>query len=94
LSQNDRKISRLIDSIIRDLSGSLADEDRKSGWTDSVQRRWLEHFLELRTRLEQGRGTRGDEHHLMRWLNFDGIGVGPLASKMRALQSELRSKRS
>jgi hypothetical protein len=85
------ELKALTTSIVVDLKAEPTQEDIRVGWTDSARSRWLEHFVDLRERLEAGQTTLGDERHLMRWLNFDGIGVGALASKMRRLQQELLS---
>ena len=79
----------LVDEIIGDLTSTVSEDDRVDGWNHDARARWLGHFVELHGRLRRGEDTSRDAHHLMRWLNFDGIGVGPLAAKIRALQDEL-----
>jgi hypothetical protein len=75
--------------LIADLSRPLSEEDRREGWTEALQRDWRQHFVELETRLRKGEAPEGDQYHLMRWLNFDGLGLGPLADQIRPIQRQL-----
>jgi hypothetical protein len=82
-------VLELLDRLVRDLGRPLSRVDRAGGWTDDSRRQWRRHFIDLRARLARGEGTAGEECHLMRWFNFDGIGTGPLADQASALQRRL-----
>jgi hypothetical protein len=78
-----------LDDIIEDLRQPLSAEDLAEGWTEEKQRIWLQRFLRYRAFVAAGKAPEGAEYHLMRWMDFDGIQLGPLAGKARAIQRRL-----
>jgi hypothetical protein len=79
-----------IDALIECLSAPLASADKRAGWNERLQMSWRKHFIDLRERIAHGDWPRDERHHLMRWLNIDGIGLGPLAEQFASLQQQLR----
>jgi hypothetical protein len=84
--KRDRASSDLlaaIDALIEALSAPLSRADKRAGWDERLQKSWHKHFTDLRERIAHGEWPRDERHHLMRWLNFEGIGLGPLAETVR-----------
>ena len=82
-------IVTLIEGVIERLDEPLDPRDAAEGWTDDLRLRWRAHFVQLRATVAAGERPVDDAHHLMRWLNFEGIRLGPLADQIRDLQEEL-----
>jgi hypothetical protein len=81
-----------IDALIEALSVPLSRADKRAGWDERLQKGWRKHFIDLRERVALGEWPRNERHHLMRWLNFDGVGLGPLADQFDSLQQQLRER--
>jgi hypothetical protein len=91
--RRDRTSSDLlasIDALIEALSAPLSRADKRAGWDERLQKSWHKHFIDLRERIAHGEWPRDERYHLMRWLNFEGIGLGPLAEHFASLQQQLR----
>ena len=84
--RNADAIAAAVRKLIEDLERPLSEEDRRDGWTDQGRIQWLRHFRALENRLLRHEPPQGEQYHLMRWLNFDGIGLGPLADRCREVQ--------
>jgi hypothetical protein len=78
-----------ITALIERLRQPLTDEDRRDKWSPVSQAEWRQHFEDLRARLGAGAEPQGDQYHLMRWLNFDGIAAGELAEAANRIQRQL-----
>jgi hypothetical protein len=76
-------------SLVERLRDPLTAQDRAAGWNDELRDSWRRHFVELDARLARGEEPEGDQYHLMRWLNNDGLGLGPLAETINGIQREL-----
>lgn len=89
MDQRVRAVIADIDDLIAALRRPLSAQDREAGWDDGTRAAWQAHFEGLHARLAGGEAPQDEQYHLMRWLNFDGIGEGPLADRMGAIQREL-----
>lgn len=79
-----------IEGLIDVLSKSLTDAGKLARRDERLRKRWHKHFIRAREEVLTGRWRRDERYHLMRWLNFDGIGFGPLADRFAAFQRQLR----
>jgi hypothetical protein len=84
-----REAIAAVEDMIEDLRQPLSAEDLTEGWTEEKRRTWLRRFLRYRECVAAGESPEGAEYHLMRWMDFDGIQLGPLASKASAIQRRL-----
>lgn len=86
------RLLAVVDGLIAALEAAPSEADVE--WSAADRQRWRDHFVALRGHIEQGTyvSSRSLDHwHLMRWLNYDGIGLGPLARKVANLQQLLRN---
>jgi hypothetical protein len=79
-----------IDGLIDALSKPLSEADKHAGWDERLRKGWRKHFICTRNEVLTGQWRGMERYHLMRWLNFDGIGLGPLADRVAAFQQTLR----
>jgi hypothetical protein len=84
-----REAIAALDDILEDLQRPLSAEDRAEGWSDEKRRIWLRRLSDYRRHVAAGEAPEGAEYHLMRWMDFDGIELGPLAGKAQAIQRRL-----
>jgi hypothetical protein len=78
-----------IDEVIAAFQEPLTRQDRAGGWNKDAQKRWLEYFRDLRETLRAGRSPGNAPFHLVRWLDHDGIGDGPLVERVADFQELL-----
>ena len=82
-------VLRALDGAIGALRRPLAAADREAGWDDELRESVLARLERLRPRLAAGGTPEGEQHHLMRWLNFEGVATGPLSDLLARVQREL-----
>ncbi|HYZ93814.1 MAG TPA: hypothetical protein VFA34_15690 [Actinomycetota bacterium] len=74
------------------MSHPLSSADKRAGWDEDLRKEWRNHFIRVREQALAGEWAHDERYHLMRWLNFDGIGRGPLADRFAAFQRQLRDR--
>lgn len=78
-----------IDAFVFALGESLSADDRGAGWTPEGQKAWASYMSDLRAQLLRGDAPHSGDYHIMRGLNFDGIGTGGLADYARDVERRL-----